>query len=84
MTPRALILTGAAACVVALALATLGVAIRGPLNPECERCAPLAGRALLLLALPVAILGAVLAAIGLARREGPGNLEGSEPPSPPR
>ena len=69
MTPRALILLGSAVCALAVAFAAVGATLRGPLNPECSFCAPLAARALLFLALPTGVLGAVLVAIGLVRRE---------------
>ncbi|GEM_PF-4895948 len=75
MTPRALLATGLALALLAVALAALGGALRGPANPECAGLAAfgcggrlLAGALVQLLALPVAIAAGTFVAIWLGRR----------------
>ena len=75
MSPRALLLWGIVLALVAVALAALGRALRGPANPECAGLAAfgcggayLAGALVQLLALPVAIAAGTLVAVWLGRR----------------
>lgn len=67
--PRALIWSGVGVLLLALLLVVAAIVVRGPLNPECASGCSLAARALLVLALPVAIWGGVLVAMGIVRAE---------------
>ena len=70
--PRRLILVGAVVILLAVALAALSRALRGPFDPDCEGfCLGVGILALQWLALPVAIFGALLVGIGIARRDPP-------------
>jgi hypothetical protein len=84
--PRQLILLGALVIALAVALAAVARALRGPFNPECEGfCLGVGVLALQWAALPLAIFGAVLVGIGIARRDPPPeNVQEAPPRSPPR
>jgi hypothetical protein len=92
--PRTLLATGIGLALVALALAALGGAIRGPANPECAGLAAfgcggriIGGALVQVLALPVGIASGTFVALWLGRRaqaaEEAQNVEGGNPPSRP-